>query len=80
MICPKCKNVHTCVVDSRHDTNLINRRRWCPNCDNRFSTVEINKDEYKEILKQLKTIQQLPPMLKKLADDVIALGKEIDNG
>lgn len=42
MICPKCKNKDTRVLDSR-DTNEsreIRRRRKCEGCDFRFTTFE----------------------------------------
>ena len=42
MHCPHCKNPDSRVIDSRvsDDGMAIRRRRVCPNCDGRFSTVE----------------------------------------
>ncbi|SIR86413.1 transcriptional regulator NrdR [Williamsia sterculiae] len=42
MHCPFCKNPDTRVVDSRvaEDGQLIRRRRSCPECGRRFTTVE----------------------------------------
>lgn len=64
MTCPKCKNAQPGVIDSRHESNLVNRRRWCADCGYRFSTVEISKDEYKEILKLKEDMQQLEAVLR----------------
>jgi len=40
--CPYCRNTDTRVLDSRivDDGGAIRRRRTCPSCDRRFSTVE----------------------------------------
>ncbi len=42
MHCPYCRNTDTRVLDSRvaDDGGAIRRRRSCPACDRRFSTVE----------------------------------------
>ena len=42
MHCPFCRNDDSRVVDSRtsEDGTSIKRRRQCPNCGKRFSTVE----------------------------------------
>ena len=42
MHCPYCRNTDTRVLDSRvtDDGAAIRRRRTCPSCDRRFSTVE----------------------------------------
>lgn len=42
MNCPFCRNVDSRVVDSRSvdDGTSIRRRRQCPECGRRFSTVE----------------------------------------
>ena len=42
MHCPYCPNTDTRVVDSRvsEDGGAIRRRRTCPDCGRRFSTVE----------------------------------------
>ncbi|MFW2513555.1 transcriptional regulator NrdR [Demequina sp. SO4-13] len=43
MHCPFCRNPDSRVVDSRtsDDGSSIRRRRECPNCGKRFSTLEI---------------------------------------
>src|SRR3954471_18821196 len=42
MNCPFCRNADSRVVDSRsnEDGTAIRRRRQCPECGRRFSTVE----------------------------------------
>ncbi|MCL2784915.1 MAG: transcriptional regulator NrdR [Propionibacteriaceae bacterium] len=42
MHCPYCKNPDSRVTDSRvaEDGSFIRRRRQCPQCDRRFTTVE----------------------------------------
>ncbi len=42
MYCPFCRNADSRVVDSRlaDDGSAIRRRRQCPQCGRRFSTVE----------------------------------------
>ncbi len=42
MRCPFCGNEETAVKDSRicDDGETIKRRRLCPNCDARFTTIE----------------------------------------
>ena len=42
MHCPYCRHADTRVLDSRvaEDGSAIRRRRSCPECDRRFSTVE----------------------------------------
>lgn len=42
MQCPLCRRVSTVVVDSRQtqDANAVRRRRECPHCNCRFTTIE----------------------------------------
>ena len=42
MYCPYCRHTDTRVLDSRvtDDGGAIRRRRTCPSCEKRFSTVE----------------------------------------
>jgi transcriptional repressor NrdR len=42
MRCPFCSHIETQVKDSRHsdDSTSIKRRRFCPECGERFSTIE----------------------------------------
>ena len=50
MTCPECGG-HTDVIDSRITTNgYVRRRRKCLYCGNRYSSVEIPFDEYKQLL------------------------------
>lgn len=55
MICPKCNNYYTIVVDSRPDPkNHIRRRRECPECLYRFTTYEITANEKAEYEAQIR--------------------------
>lgn len=48
MHCPKCRHLDSRVVDTRPGKNnsLIRRRRECPECNYRFSTIEeIRKED-----------------------------------
>ena len=42
MKCPFCGNIETQVRDSRlsEDNEAVKRRRYCPECDSRFTTFE----------------------------------------
>lgn len=40
MHCPYCRHEDSRVIDSRSDGSAIRRRRQCPECLRRFSTVE----------------------------------------
>lgn len=40
MHCPYCRHEDSRVIDSRSDGSAIRRRRQCPECQRRFSTVE----------------------------------------
>lgn len=46
MNCPKCKNSNTEIVDSRKSGNSHRRRRVCLDCGIRFTTYEIETEEY----------------------------------
>jgi len=50
MRCPFCGNLETQVKDSRisEDKESIKRRRYCPECDSRFTTFE--RVQLKEII------------------------------
>jgi transcriptional repressor NrdR len=47
MRCPKCQDEHPFVINSRHKTYGLRRRRECLVCGYRYSTVEIDVDQYK---------------------------------
>lgn len=55
MMCPNCDFYHTYIIDTRTtDGYTIKRRRKCPDCGYRFTTVEhmiqmgfLNKDKPK---------------------------------
>lgn len=43
MNCPVCEGA-TAVIDSRPESDSVNRRRRCLSCDYRFRTVEVDMD------------------------------------
>lgn len=49
MTCPIC-NEKTQVTDSRANDDFVRRRRACPTCKYRFSTIEIDEDLYERIV------------------------------
>jgi len=67
MYCPKClKKTKTKVVDSRLQSNqIVRRRRYCPNCKDKFTTWEsrLTIDERENLLRkpqrELSKIRQL---------------------
>lgn len=48
MNCPKC-DAHTCVKDTREKGDAVRRRRHCPVCGHRFSTLELTVEAYSKL-------------------------------
>lgn len=46
MNCPVCGNEETKVVDSRSQAEKKKRRRSCPSCGHRFTTIEMHIEDY----------------------------------
>jgi transcriptional repressor NrdR len=60
MRCPNCKNVYTACLDSREDeNNTRRRRRECPACGCRFTTIEICADTYDKQVKVSALVAEL---------------------
>ncbi len=53
MTCPRCGSENTYTVDSRDGKNGRRRRKRCADCENRWTTVEIEAEKYQR-LKRLK--------------------------
>lgn len=49
IVCPNCGSKNTFVCDKRPKPYGIRRRRWCVDCDGRFSTVEVNVETNRTI-------------------------------
>jgi transcriptional repressor NrdR len=70
MYCPFCGNIETQVKDSRvaEDGNSIKRRRYCSNCDSRFTTFE--RVQLREISVVKKNCEIRPFDVNKLKNSV----------
>ena len=70
MHCPFCGNIETQVKDSRvaEDGNSIKRRRYCSNCDSRFTTFE--RVQLREISVVKKNCERRPFDVNKLKNSV----------
>lgn len=51
MTCPICGE-KTKVLESKADVDSIERRRECLSCGYRFSTLEIDRDLYRKMVKE----------------------------
>ena len=60
MNCPNCLFEDSKVIDSRpwDDGNAIRRRRECPNCGHRFSTIERVEGLVAKVIKKDSTVQE----------------------
>lgn len=54
MRCPNCGSINTCVVDSRpnEEETRTRRRHKCNECDCRFTTYEIYKEHYGDLVEK----------------------------
>jgi hypothetical protein len=61
MQCPQCKSKTVIILDSRHTSKGVRRRRKCEKCNHRWSTQELPKamfDYYEEQMKRLYALEQ----------------------
>ena len=68
MICPKCKSDNLTCIDSRPSGDTTRRRRMCLDCKCRFSTMEIEVEEYKELQTEGKLLAAMLEKAKEVAD------------
>ena len=59
MTCPKC-NEKTRTIETNTEDDSIVRRRECMSCFYRFSTIEIDMDFYKRMVKSDDKRQRKP--------------------
>jgi len=89
MRCPFCGNIETQVKDSRptEDNSAIRRRRFCPQCDQRFTTFERVQLRDMTVLKgggrkqpfdRDKIIRSMQVALRKRPVELVAIEKEAD--
>ena len=50
MKCPMCGNESIITIDTRPDQDNVVRRKKCLICDYRWSTIEIDKDQWHSAL------------------------------
>lgn len=68
IVCPKCGCGYTLIIDSRKDdteknlNDYIRRRRVCEECDERFTTYEITKQDFN-------TLVQFKRLVNKMANN-----------
>lgn len=46
MNCPMCGSDSTATLDSRSDNDSVVRRKKCLKCNYRWTTIEIDKDQW----------------------------------
>ncbi len=89
MRCPFCGNIETQVKDSRptEDNSAIRRRRFCPDCNQRFTTFERVQLRDMTVLKgggrkqpfdRDKIIRSMQVALRKRPVELTAIEKEAD--
>lgn len=66
MICPKCQDDMTEVIDSRVMPYGVRRRRECLVCDHRWTTVEIDVDQYKTLQRIARSMREITQELGKM--------------
>ena len=60
--CSKCHS-DTIIIDSRDECGYVRRRRKCINCEYRYSTVEILKEDFDKMDKSVLLIKELAEKL-----------------
>ena len=65
MKCPQCSYHKNAVLESRESHGNKRRRRECHACEHRWTTVEIESDEYFRLSKLANKAQQLQSILSK---------------
>lgn len=58
LLCPNCGSHKSKVIGTEPDRNRIaqKRRRMCLECDERYSTIEIRFEQYKELVQRDKEL------------------------
>ncbi len=50
MKCPMCGSDSTATLDSRSDNDSVVRRKKCLKCNHRWTTIEIDRDQWHSAL------------------------------
>lgn len=62
MICPKCKKGKALIINTRqdkHTPNAIYRRRKCPDCDFRWSTIEVPMEGWNKAKRNAERLRKI---------------------
>lgn len=69
MTCPICNSASSCITDSRKTGHGIRRRRQCLDCGLRFSTMEIEMENYLQLQQiaenETETYRQLQQIMER---------------
>lgn len=69
IVCEKCGQVNSQVVDTRQPDGIVRRRRECMTCKTRWYTFEIGEQS----MNDLKTFLSTPPLELGTANKVISI-------
>jgi len=65
MKCPHCSWGGSTVLEARQTQQYKRRRRECPSCEHRWTTVEVTAEEYTRLKGLANKAQQLQSILSK---------------
>jgi len=74
--CPACGANRNSVTDSRASRGTVRRRRYCDNCNHRWTTYEVSEEVIRSVLKVARTsreIREAAGRLSLLANELDAL-------
>lgn len=57
MKCPVCGNENLNTLSTRNENDSVIRRKFCPKCQNRWTTIEIDSEQWYSAL-QIKAIRK----------------------
>lgn len=72
MNCPKC-DAETAVIDSRSALGTVRRRRQCEACGHRFTTREVNQEDWealREAVRRAELHRRIAEALRTLAEEL----------
>lgn len=67
MLCPKCNSEDSAVIDCRtRNDGKMRRRRECYDCRHRFTTIEVDIDDYENLKELAASLKKLLTLAKTL--------------